>query len=462
MSSESMEKIISLAKRRGFVFPSSEIYGGIGGFWDWGPYGVELKNNIKQAWWRSMVWEHENIVGVDAAIIVNPKVWQATKHTEKFADLLTDCKKCKLRFRADHLIESNFSEEEGLAYLEDIKKINNALKKIKCPNCGGSFTEARSFNLMFKTNIGPVESKSSTAYLRPETAQGIFTNFSLIKNSSRLKLPFGIAQIGKAFRNEITPGNFVFRSREFEQAELEFFVDPESDKKEFERWKKARLAWFKSFGINPKNLRLRQHRKDELAHYAKEATDVEYNFPFGWKELEGIANRTDYDLKVHQELSGSDLSYFDEKTGKKFFPYVIEPSVGIDRAALAFLCDAYTEEQAPTAAGEKELRVVLKLHKDIAPIQVAILPLSKRKDLSKEAKKIWKELSTYWRAEYDETQSIGKRYRRQDEIGTPYCITIDFDTLKDKAVTIRNRDTMKQERIKIAKLTETLGRKFKQ
>lgn len=460
MTKVTMEQIVSLAKRRGFIFPSSEIYGGIGGFWDWGPVGVELKNNIKKAWWQNIVQRHGNIVGLDASIIMNPKVWEASGHTTRFADPMVDCKKCKRRYRADHLVESLKKGEEGVATSADIEKLKKALKNVKCPECGGELTEPRRFNLMFKTYVGPVEDTSGLAYLRPETCQGIFVNFDTIRQSMRLKVPFGIAQVGKTFRNEITPGNFVFRSREFEQVELEFFVNPKEDEKWHKFWLNERLNWFVNLGIKKENLRFRGHRKDELAHYAKKAVDIEYKFPFGWDELEGIANRTDFDLKEHSKFSGKDLSYFDDETGKRYIPYVIEPSLGVERAALTFILDAYDEDEAPTAEGKKEKRVVLRFHKDIAPYQVAVLPLSNHKDLVPVATKVWEDLRDTFRTQYDETQSIGKRYRRQDEIGTPYCITVDFETIKDKAVTIRDRDTMKQERIKISELKQILVKKF--
>ena len=442
-----MEKIVSLAKRRGFIFPSSEIYGGIGGFWDYGPYGVLLKNNVKAQWWKSNVQERDDIVGLDSAIIANPKVWEASGHVAKFADPMVDCKKCKKRFRADHLAEKFNTEEDGVVTTSELKELAKLLKGKKCPECGGELTEPREFNLMFKTYVGPVEDSSSVAYLRPETCQPIFINFENIRQAGRKKIPFGIAQIGKAFRNEITPGNFTFRSREFEQMEIEYFTHSKKADKAHEEWKKSRMQWFLSLGVKKDKLRFREHDKDELSHYAKSAFDIEYNFPFGWKELEGIANRTDYDLKQQSKLSGRDLSYFDEETKERYFPYVIEPSLGVDRAALTFLIDAYHEEEV-----KGETRVVLKFDKRIAPVKVAVLPLSKHKDLSSVAKEVFDLLKEKFMCEYDETQSIGRRYRRQDEIGTPYAITIDFDTLKDNAVTVRDRDTMKQDRIKIKDL----------
>ena len=463
-----MEKIVSLCKRRGIVYQSSEIYGGLNGFWDWGPIGVELKNNIKASWWSKMVNQNSNIVGLDSSIITNPKVWEASGHLQKFADLMVDCTKCKKRFRADHLVEDLYKEEEGVMFSQDIDKIKKKLAGAKCPLCGAKLTPPRPFNLMLKTFIGPVEDKANEAYLRPETCQSIFVNFQLVKDSMRQKIPFGIAQIGKAFRNEVTPANFVFRSREFEQMELEFFVKPKEVDKWFDFWKEQRMAWYKELGMNPKNLKFREHQKDELSHYAAKANDIEYNYPFGWKELEGIANRTDYDLMHHSEHSNVDLRYFDEESGEWFFPYVIEPSVGVERSALAFLIDAYVEEEVPastrgdssTRGGKGETRVVLKLHKDLAPIKVAILPLSKDEKLSPLAQEVFDILKSEFRTQYDETQSIGKRYRRQDEIGTPFCVTIDFESLEDNAVTIRERDSMKQERIKIDELLAVLKDKF--
>ncbi len=463
MASNLMEKIVSLCKRRGFIFPSSEIYGGIGGFWDWGPYGTELRNNIKKAWWKNIVQMHDDIVGLDSSIIMNPKVWEASGHLSSFADPLVDCKKCKKRFRADHLVESMEKKEDGIATLTEVKELKKALKKIKCPECGGELTEPRRFNLLVPTFIGVIEDDKSKAYLRGETCQGIFVDYDLVRQSNRLKIPFGIAQIGKSFRNEITPGNFVFRSREFEQMELEFFIDPAKDKKWFEYWKKERLKWFLDLGVDKKSLRFRDHEKDELSHYAKWATDIEYKFPFGWKELEGVANRTDFDLKQHSKFSKKDLSYFDEENKKRYTPFVIEPSLGIDRAALVFLIDAYNEVdggRTKTTKSIKEKEVVLRLHKDLAPIKIAVLPLLRKEELKKEAHRVFDLVKTDYMSEYDETGSIGKRYRRQDEIGTPYCVTVDFDTLKDKSVTVRDRDTMSQDRIKIEELVKFLKDKL--
>ena len=426
-----MEKIVSLAKRRGFIFPSSEIYGGLNSCWDYGPLGVELKNNVKRAWWRSVVQLREDMVGLDASILMHPKVWEASGHIQNFTDPLVDCKVCRQRFRADQLAGN------------------------RCPSCGGELTEARQFNLMFKTFLGPVEESAALVNLRPETAQGIFVNFQNVLTSTRMKIPFGIAQIGKSFRNEITPGNFTFRTREFEQMEVEFFVQPGTDEEWYGRWLEERFKWYKELGINPERIRLRPHDPDELAHYARACSDVEYFFPMGWSELEGIANRTDFDLKRHSEVSGNRLDYFDEATQEHFVPFVIEPSAGADRAALAFLLDAYHEEP-----DKDETRVVLKFHPRLAPIKVAILPLSKKEELSTVAKDIWRELRQDWVTDYDESKSIGRRYRRQDEIGTPFCVTVDFQTLEDHAVTIRERDSMSQERVPVADLRRIIREKM--
>ena len=439
MSQELMEKIVSLAKRRGFIFPSSEIYGGLASCYDYGPLGVELKNNIKKAWWKKVVQERDDVVGLDSSILMNPKVWEASGHLKGFIDPLVECKSCHKRFKLDDLKDQD-----------------------KCLACGGILTKAKNFNLLFKTFIGPVEDDSAIIYLRPETAQGIFVNFNNILQSSRMKIPFGVAQIGKSFRNEITPGNFIFRTREFEQMELEFFIKPSEAKKWNKDWLKQRFNWYLELGIKEKNLRLREHGKNELAHYAQSCSDVEYKFPFGWSELEGIANRGDFDLKQHQKVSGQDMSYQDEK-GERFIPYVIEPSAGVDRPLLAFLIDAYEEikgGRTTTTKSNKEQEVVLHLHKDLVPIKAAILPLSKKEPLKNLAKDIYKDLKKYWMVQYDEVGSIGRRYRRQDEIGTLYCITIDFDTLDDKKVTIRDRDTMKQDRINIKELIDYLKDKL--
>lgn len=426
-----MEKIVSLCKRRGFVFQSSEIYGGLGSCWDYGPLGVELKRNIKDAWWRAVVQERDDVVGIDSSIMMHPQVWVASGHVSGFSDPLVECKVCHLRWRATDL------DGKG------------------CPDCGGELTEPRMFNLMFKTFMGPVEDDAHVVYLRPETAQGIFVNFENVMMTSRKKLPFGIAQIGKSFRNEITTGNFIFRTREFEQMELEYFVKPGTDERWFEYWVNERFNWYLSLGIKREHLRLRRHEKEELAHYAKDCYDIEYLFPMGWAELEGIANRGDFDLRQHAQQSGKDLSYFDDETGERYIPYVIEPSAGVDRSALAFLVDAYDEE---VVEGEK--RVVLRLHRQLAPIKVAVLPLSRNERLVPLAKEVYKELRRHFMTQYDDAQSIGRRYRRQDEIGTPFCVTVDFQSLEDNQVTIRERDSMAQIRLPIKELVETLRAKL--
>ena len=419
-----MAKIVSLSKRRGFVFQSSEIYDGLNSCWDYGPIGVELKRNVKDAWWDYMIHKRNDIVGVDCSILMSPKVWEASGHLKNFTDPLVDCKVCKKRWRQDKLEDPT-----------------------KCPECGGELTEARNFNLMFKTFMGPVEDASNVVYMRPETAQGIFVNFKNVQQSSRLKPPFGIGQIGKSFRNEITPGNFTFRTREFEQMEMEFFVPPGEDEKWYKYWIDHRYAWYMKYGIKKDNLRIREHEKSELAHYAKACADVEYLCPWGWDELEGIANRTDFDLKTHQEHSGKDMAYFDEQTKERYLPYVIEPAAGADRATLAFLLDAYDEEEV-----EGETRVVLRFHPKIAPIKVGIFPLMKKDGLPDIAHKIEEDLREFYNTFYDESGAIGRRYRRQDEIGTPYGVTIDYQTKEDDTVTLRFRDSMKQERIKIDQL----------
>ncbi len=431
-SKVTMEKLVSLCKRRGFIFQSSEIYGGIASCWDYGPLGVELKSNVKAAWWKSIVQDRDDVVGLDASILMHPQTWVASGHVADFADAMVDCKSCKQRWRIDDI------------------------KDEKCPACGGELTEPRKFNLMFKTFMGPVEDAASQVYLRPETAQGIFVNFQNVLNATRKKLPFGIAQIGKSFRNEITPGNFIFRTREFEQMELEYFVKPGSDEEWFRYWVEERHRWYIDLGIREENLRLRQHAKDELAHYAIDCYDVEYLFPMGWSELEGIANRTDFDLRQHSQFSGQDLSYFDEETKERVIPYVIEPSGGVDRTTLAFLVDAYDEEQ------DKEgLRVLLRLHPALAPIKVAVLPLSRNEKLVPTSREVYSELRKCWMVSYDDAQSIGRRYRRQDEIGTPLCVTIDFQSLEDNQVTIRERDSMKQIRVPREVLAQTLDAKLK-
>jgi glycyl-tRNA synthetase len=453
---EVMEKIVSLAKRRGFIFPSSEIYGGLNSCYDYGPLGVELKNNVKREWWKAMVQKRGDIVGLDSSILMHPKIWEASGHLAGFTDPLVDCKVCKKRFRADHLLEDKGMKPKFTPLPTD--------NKVRCPECGGELTGVRNFNLMFKTFMGAVEDSSAEIYLRPETAQGIYVNFDNVMTSTNKKLPFGIAQIGKAFRNEITPGNFTFRTREFEQMEMQYFTNPKEADKFFEYWKEARMNWYLELGIKKDKLRFHQHTKEELAHYARAAFDVEYAFPFGFSELEGIHNRGDFDLGRHQKFSGHDFEVLDETDKKKFIPYIIETSAGADRATLALLVDAYTEidgGRSTTTESVKEMEVVLKLDKKIAPIKVAILPLSKKENLEKISQEIYESLRQKYMCLYDTTASIGKRYRRQDEIGTPYCVTIDFDSLEDKKVTVRDRDTMAQERVAIEELVDYFSEMFK-
>jgi glycyl-tRNA synthetase len=418
-----MDKVVSLCKRRGFVYPASEIYGGLNSCWDYGPLGVELKRRVKEAWWRAMVHDRDDVVGLDSAILQSPLVWKASGHVEGFTDPMVDCKACKHRFRADH-VEGN-----------------------RCPDCGGELTEPRKFNLMFKTFLGAVEEEASVVYLRPETAQGIFVNFLNVSASSRKRPPFGIAQIGKSFRNEITPGNFVFRTREFEQMEMEFFTPPEQAQRWFEYWRKERYEWYARLGVRPERLRMRDHRADELAHYARACTDVEYEFPFGWSELEGIADRGSFDLERHSAASGENLKVFVEETKSHYTPFVIEPAAGVDRAALTFLVDAYDEDVA-----QGETRVVLRFHPRLAPITVAILPLVKKEGMPEKAREIERELRRRFTTFYDESAAIGRRYRRQDEVGTPYCVTVDGETMKEDTVTLRERDSMAQERIPVRDL----------
>ncbi len=462
-----MDELVALAKNRGFIFPGSDIYGGLANSWDYGPYGIALKNNIKKAWWQKFIQESPYNVGIDAAILMNPRVWEASGHLSNFNDPLIDCKNCKTRHRADQLIEAwwnteagasaknaadrplldALSNEELVAYIKD----NNII----CPNCEKhDFTDVRQFNLMFKTFQGVTEDSKSEIYLRPETAQGIFVNFNNVQRSSRKKIPFGIGQIGKSFRNEITPGNFIFRTREFEQMELEFFCEPGTDDEWFEYWKSYCFNFLLEIGVTEENLRMRDHDPKELSHYSKGTTDIEYKFPFNWGELWGIANRTDYDLTQHMEHSSQDMNYFDPEKNEKYVPYVVEPSVGVDRLLLAVYADAYAEEELEGG----DSRNVLRFHPAIAPVKIAILPLSKK--LTEEAEKLHKLLSPHYAVELDERQSIGKRYRRQDEIGTPYCVTIDFDSLEDNAVTIRHRDTMEQVRVPIAELLGWFSGKF--
>ena len=433
--------LVSLSKRRGFVFQSSEIYGGLGSCWDYGPLGSLMKLNVKKAWWTAMT-RRLDICGIDAAILMHPMVWKASGHVDGFSDPLVDCKDCKTRFRADNT--------------------DSYLNEKKCPNCGSkNLSEPRQFNLMFKTHMGPVEDTGSVVYLRPETAQGHFVNFLNCQTTTRYKIPFGIAAIGKSFRNEITPGNFIFRTREFEQMEMQYFVKPGTDEQFFEQWKEIRMGFYQKYGFRTENLRMQPHGPTELAHYAKAAVDVQYLFPMGWSELEGIHNRSNFDLTQHSKFSGKSLEYFDEANKEKFIPFVIETAVGCDRLFLAFMCDAYREEVTTDEKGQEDVRVVLGLHPDIAPIKATVLPLSKKEDLMKIGMKIRDDLSSLWDVHYDEAGSIGKRYRRQDEIGTPYCITVDFDTLNDQAVTVRHRDTMKQERVAIDQVETYLAQGFR-
>jgi glycyl-tRNA synthetase len=461
MADNKMDNIVNLCKRRGIIFPSSEIYGGIGSTWDYGPVGVHLKNNIKAAWWKSVVQERDDMVGLDAAILMHPDVWKASGHVESFADPMVDCKRCKRRFRADHLIEAEKTDEDAVQRTpEEMIDLEKALAEVMCPECGGELTSVRQFNLMFKTYMGPVEESAAVVYLRPETAQGIFVNFKNVLNSTRKKLPFGIAQIGKSFRNEITPGNFIFRTREFEQMEIEYFTRPEEAEQWHKSWLQERYNWYVNLGIKRENLQLRPHGEDELAHYACACSDVEYRFPIGWSELEGIANRTDYDLKQHIAVSGKDLTYFDESTNERLVPYVIEPSGGVDRALLAFLADAYEEVSGGRGEAGAETEVVLRLHPRLAPVKAAVLPLAKKGGLPEVAKKLQDDLRKCFVTDYDEARSIGRRYRRQDEIGTPWCITVDFDTLEDQAVTIRDRDTMAQDRVALDKVRSYLRDKL--
>ena len=456
-----MEKILSLAKNRGFVFQGSEIYGGLANTWDYGPLGIELKNNIKRAWWKKFIQESPYNVGLDAAIFMNPRTWEASGHVGNFSDPMMDCKECKSRLRADKLIEEYYFKEKNEDVVVDglpFEELENIIERenIKCPECGKhDFTNIRQFNLMFKTNQGVVENSTSQIYLRPETAQGIFVNCKNVQRSMRKKLPFGIGQIGKSFRNEITPGNFIFRTREFEQMELEFFCVPGTELDWHAKWKDICENWLLDLGMTKENIRLRDHDPEELSHYSNATTDIEFKFPFGWGELWGVASRTDYDLKQHMEHSGQDMTYQDLLTNEKYIPYCIEPSVGVDRVLLAFLCDAYNEEEV----GENDTRTVLKFHPALAPYKAAILPLSKK--LSDKASEVYSQLSANFMVDFDETGSIGKRYRRQDEIGTPFCITYDFESENDGMVTVRERDTMEQTRIAISELKQYIEERVK-
>jgi glycyl-tRNA synthetase len=460
-TAKTMEKIVALCKNRGFVFAGSEIYGGLANTWDYGPLGVEVKNNIKRAWWKKFVQENKYNVGLDSAILMNPQTWVASGHLGGFSDPLMDCRECKERFRADKIIE-DYCAEKGITLDKPVDAMSQAEMKsfiddnnVPCPSCGKhNFTDIRQFNLMFKTFQGVTEDAKNTVYLRPETAQGIFVNFVNVQRTTRKKLPFGIGQIGKSFRNEITPGNFIFRVREFEQMELEFFCEPDTDLEWFGYWRGFCRDWLLSLGMKEEHLRLRDHDPKELAFYSKATTDFEFLFPFGWGELWGIADRTNYDLNQHQTVSGKDLTYFDQEKNERYIPYVIEPSLGVERSFLAFLVDAYDEEDL----GDGDMRTVLRFHPALAPFKAAVLPLSKK--LSEKAVEIHDELSKYFPTDFDETGSIGKRYRREDEIGTPFCITYDFDSENDGCVTVRDRDTMQQERIKIADLRSYIEKKM--
>ncbi|NVI91654.1 glycine--tRNA ligase [Actinomadura sp. BRA 177] len=452
--SDVLDTIVNLAKRRGLVYPSSEIYGGLRASWDYGPLGVELKNNVKRQWWKSMVQGRDDIVGLDSCVILAREVWEASGHVQAFVDPLTECQSCHKRFRADHLEEA-YEEKHGRAPA-------GGLADVSCPNCGvkGSFTEPKMFNGLLKTYLGPVEDESGLAYLRPETAQGIFINYLNVQQSARRKVPFGIGQIGKSFRNEITPGNFIFRTREFEQMEMEFFVKPGSDEEWHQYWIDERMQWYVDLGIRKENLRLYEHPQEKLSHYSKRTVDVEYKFDFvgsEWGELEGIANRTDYDLTTHSKASGADLSFFDQESGERFVPYVVEPAAGVDRCTLTFMIDAYAEDEAPNAKGKLEKRTVMRLDRRLAPVKVAVLPLSRNADLSPKARDLAARLRRNWNVDFDDAGAIGRRYRRQDEIGTPFCVTVDFDTLEDDAVTVRERDTMSQERIAISQVESFLA-----
>ncbi len=434
-----MEAVTSLAKRRGIAFQSSEIYGGLRSSWDYGPLGTEIKRNVREQWWRSTVQLRDDVVGLDASVIMSPKVWEASGHLDVFTDPLVECLNCHQRFRADELPEP-----------------------AACPNCGQTaFTQPRNFHLMFKTNMGPIEDAENTVYLRPETAQGMFVDFATIQQVSRKKVPFGIAQIGRSFRNEITPGNFIFRQREFEQMEMEFFVEPGTDEDWHQFWIGERMRWWTDLGLHEDHVRIREHDADELSHYSKRTVDIEYRFPFtDWGELEGIANRTDFDLKAHQAASGEDLTYFDQEKNERYHPYVIEPAAGVDRAVLAFLLDAYREEEAPTAKGGTEKRSYLALDRRLAPTKVAVLPLSRNEKLAPEARRVFDLVKGQWMCDFDDAGSIGRRYRRQDEVGTPFCVTVDFDSLDDRQVTVRERDSMAQDRLPIDGLVAYLSERL--
>ena len=452
-----LDTLVSLCKRRGFVYPSSEIYGGLRASWDYGPLGVEMKNNVKRQWWQAMVTEREDIVGLDSSVILAREVWEASGHVTEFVEPLTECLSCHKRFRADHLEEA-YEARHGHGPA-------NGLADITCPHCGtrGAFAEPRMFNGLLRTYLGAVEDNSGLAYLRPETAQGIFVNYRNVLQTSRKKLPFGIGQMGKSFRNEITPGNFIFRTREFEQMELEFFVKPGTDEEWHDRWIDARFTWYTGLGLRKENLRLYEHPAEKRSHYSKRTVDIEYHYEFPgteWGELEGIANRTDYDLTVHAKASGVDMTYLDPESGERYIPYVIEPAAGVDRCLLVLLLDGYAEDEAPDARGNLEKRSVLRLDHRIAPVKVAVLPLSRNPDLSPRARDLAAALRKRWNTDFDDASAIGRRYRRQDEIGTPYCVTVDFDTLDDQAVTVRERDSMRQDRVSISALEGYLAERL--
>jgi len=456
VAADKIDAVVSLCKRRGFVYPSSEIYGGQRAAWDYGPFGVEMKENVKRQWWQTIVRERDDVVGVDTSVILAPQVWESSGHLDAFVDPLTECLACHKRFRADELEEA-FEAKHGRA--------PESLAELNCPSCGnkGQFTHPRMFNGLLKTHLGPVEDESGVSYLRPETAQGVFISYAHVQQTSRRKPPFGIANIGKSFRNEITPGNFIFRTREFEQMEMEFFVPPGTDEEWHQKWIDDRLRWYVDLGIDPDNLRLYEHPLEKLSHYAKRTVDIEYRFNFGGKEfseLEGIANRTDYDLTTHAKHSGQDLSYFDQDTNERWVPFVIEPAAGVNRAMLAFLLDAYNEDEAPNAKGVMEKRTVLRLDARLAPVKVAVLPLSRNSDLSPRARELAATLRRRWNVDFDDAGAIGRRYRRQDEIGTPYAVTVDFDTLTDAAVTVRERDSMAQERIGLDRVEAYLAERL--
>ena len=459
MPATSMEQIVNVAKRRGFVFPASEIYGGLNSCWDYGPLGVELKENIKRQWWKAMVQQRDDVVGLDSSIILPRQTWEASGHVDTFTDPLTECQSCHKRFRADHLQEA-VAEKKGIDDPDSVP-----MAEIACTNCGtrGAWTEPKQFSGLLKTYLGVIEDESGLHYLRPETAQGIFLNFANIVTSQRMKPPFGIAQIGKSFRNEITPGNFIFRTREFEQMEMEFFVKPGEDEEWHQYWIDTRTQWYVDLGIDPDNLRHYEHAQEKLSHYSKRTVDIEYRFKFAgseWGELEGIANRTDFDLSTHAKHSGKDLSYYDQAGNERYTPYVIEPAAGLSRSLMTFLVDAYHEDEAPNTKGGVDKRTVLRLDPRLAPVKVAVLPLSRNADLSPKARDLAAELRKHWYVDFDDAGAIGKRYRRQDEIGTPYCVTVDFDTLEDGAVTVRERDTMQQERIAIDGISGYFAQRF--